>query len=482
MSPSPKKTTHRPLTVAALLLSLFLAAMEATAISTAMPTIIGELGGVALYAWVFTSYMLAATIGVPFFGKLSDLYGRKPMLLFGLVLFLVSSVLCGFATSIWQLIAFRTLQGLGAGSVQPVSITIIGDIFTFDERSRIQGLFGAVWGLAGIVGPLLGGFIVKQLDWQWVFFINVPFGLAAIVILVFAFHEEVERQKHRLDVWGGVTLTLAIIAMLSASNGYHVFLTGGASALLIGLFLKIESRAEAPILPLKLFSRRLMAVASVVGALIGAAMFSVITYLPLFVQGMLGGSPTEAGAALTPMVVAWPLASALSGRLLPRFGFRPFIWSGAVLATIAAAILKFQVSRVTGGVWLIVGSAMFGLGLGFMNTALIIAVQTSVAWKERGVATASTMFFRTIGGTMAVGVLGGILARTLEGGSEAARQVAEGLSGSELAQTGLVDTKTSDFVVLLSSVLDPIFLAVLVICSLVFLVSLAFPGGKASQS
>jgi EmrB/QacA subfamily drug resistance transporter len=427
---------NRPLTVAALLLAMFLAAMEATAVSTAMPTVIGELGGIKLYAWVFTAYMLTSTVSVPVFGKLADLYGRKPVMLIGLLLFLSFSFLCGFSTTIEQLIVFRALQGLGAGAVQTTSLTIVGDLFTLEERAKMQGVFGAVWGLAGICGPLLGGFIVKYWSWQWVFYINIPFGLASAVILLFWFHETIERHRRSLDVAGAVTLVLAVVALLGATGNSRPAPLAAAGVALLALFVWIEKRAPEPLLPIKLFSQRLMVVVSALGALVGATMFCVVTYLPLYVQGVLLGSPTAAGGVLTPMVVAWPIAAALSGRYIPRFGFRRFVVAGAAVAMLAALAMALSVQYRLALPAIYATSAVFGAGLGLINTSLIIAVQTSVSWQERGVATASTMFFRTTGGTLAVGILGGILARVLAGDPEAARAVAAHLLAAHGGSVG----------------------------------------------
>src|SRR5436305_6599570 len=406
--------TNRPLTVISLLLSLSMAAMEMTVVSTAMPTVVGDLGGIHYYSWVFTAYLLTSTVTVPLYGKLADLYGRKPVLLAGIGVFLVGSMACGLAQSIGALIAFRAVQGLGAGAMQPTTLTIVGDIYNLEERARMQGVFGAVWGVAGLVGPLLGGIIVKSLSWRWVFFINVPAGIAAAVLLVVALHERVEHHRHSLDWLGAGVLTLGLTALLFGVHGGQGTAIGlPLAAISLVLFFFIERRSPEPVVPLDLFRQRAIGVATAAGALVGAGMISMVTYVPLYVQGVLGGSPTEAGSAITPMVIGWPIASAISGRALPRVGFRVLVRSGLVISAAAAAALALLLRP---GVSLHVPQAMsaiFGVGLGLANTALLIAVQTSVEWRQRGVATASTMFARTIGGTLAVGVLGGILGAAL---------------------------------------------------------------------
>jgi EmrB/QacA subfamily drug resistance transporter len=404
------RKTHRPLTVVGVLLSMFMAAMEATVVGTAMPTVVEKLGGIEYYGWVGAVYLLTATVTMPLYGKLADLYGRKPIMVLAMAFFLAGSMASGLSRSMMQLIFFRAVQGAGAGGLQPVAITIVGDIFKPAERARIQGVFGAVWGVAGMSGPLLGGIIVKELSWQWVFFINVPFGVLSTIMLTPFFHEPVEKKEHTLDFAGTALLSAAIVALLlGASRFAPALMLPLAAALLVG-FVVVERRAREPVLSLALLARRIMAVSSVAGALIGSVMSSTVIYLPLYVQAVLAGSPTQAGGTVAPMLVGWPIASALSGRLLPRTGYRPLVRVG--FALVSAASIVVAVLLRGGAGYEALGVAMFGMGLGMglANTALIIAVQESASWQERGVATASTMFFRTIGGAVAVGALGAILA------------------------------------------------------------------------
>lgn len=409
------RPTHRPFTVTALLAALFMAAMEMTVVSTAMPTVVGDLGGIHRYAWVFTAYMLAATVTVPVFGKLADIYGRKPVLLVGVGLFLVGSLGCGLAPSMTTLIAFRALQGLGAGSIQPVSLTIVGDLFTLAERGRMQGIFGAIWGFAGLVGPLVGSAIVRVASWRWVFFLNLPFGLVSVAILLWAYHEQVAPREHPLDLAGAALLALAILALLAAAEGGTSMLVLPLAALLVMALVRVEHRAPEPILPIDLFLEPVLGMATVLGALVGGAMFATVTYVPLYVQAVLRGTPTDAGSAITPLVVGWPIASAVAGRLLPRTGYRALVRGG--LALTAAAAIGLALLLRPGASLLVprLATLLFGMGLGFANTALLLAVQTSVPWRRRGVATASTMFARSIGATLVVGALGGVLAARLVG-------------------------------------------------------------------
>ena len=401
----------------ALLLALFMAAMEMTVVSTAMPTVVAELGGALHYAWVFTAYMLASTVTVPIYGKLADLHGRKPVMMVAMALFLVGSMASGQARTMSQLIAFRALQGIGAGGMQPMALTIVGDIFKIEERAKMQGVFGAVWAIAGLIGPLLGGVIVATLSWRWVFYVNVPFGIVSTAVLTFSLVETVEKRKHGLDIAGALVLSAAVVALLLGTDGDLPWLLLPASVVLIGVFVAVEARAKEPILPLQLFSQRVLATSSVLSALAGGAMVGLITFVPLYAQGVLGSTPTEAGSTIAAMAVSWPCASALSGRLIVKVGFRALVRSGSALVALASVVLAFAMSHGATAMQLRVLAGVFGIGMGLANAPLVIAVQTSVGFSQRGVATASTMFFRNIGGTIGVGAMGVALAHALLAGS-----------------------------------------------------------------
>lgn len=388
-------------------------AMEMTVVSTAMPTVVAELGGALHYAWVFSAYMLAVTVMVPIHGKLADLYGRKPVMLVSMLIFLVGSMASGQARTMTALIAFRAIQGVGAGGLQPIALTIVGDIFEVEERARMQGVFGAVWGIAGLAGPLLGGVIVDALSWRWVFYVNVPFGILSAVILSFSLTETIEKTRRQLDIAGAALLSLAVVTLLVGVEGLMPWLLLPVSAAFGVAFVVVEHRAEEPMLPPRLFMRRVLATSSALSIATGAAMIGILTFLPLYAQGVLGASPTEAGAAIAPMAIGWPIASAVSGRLIPRLGFRPLVRLGVTILALTTVGLALAISRGATGGELRLASALFGVGMGLSNTALVIAVQTSVSFGERGVATASTMFFRSIGGTIGVGVMGVVLARAL---------------------------------------------------------------------
>jgi EmrB/QacA subfamily drug resistance transporter len=415
MNAGTTRVTHRVWTVVGLMLSLAMAALEATVVATAMPTVKGDLGGIEYYAWVTNAYLVTSAVTVPIFGKLADLYGRKPVLIFGIFVFLIGSAASGAAISMPMLIGFRALQGLGAGAMQPMPLTIVGDIFGLEERAKAQGAFGAAWGFFGLVGPLLGGFIVEHVSWRWVFFMNIPFGIAAILVLSSTFHENLPRKsKPRLDVLGAFLLMAIVVMLLVATGRTHEptsILYFVVAIVLLGAFIFVEKRAPEPIMPLQLFKSPVIRMASIINAAAGGCMFALMTYIPLFVQGVRHGTPTQAGSSITPMLVCWPIASFMAGRVIPKIGFRPLVRTGIVgtaLGSILLAVFAHQ-----GSLPISIASALFGIGMGFANIALVIAVQSSVSWEYRGVATASTMFFRINGGAIAVGLMGGILVRAL---------------------------------------------------------------------
>ena len=390
-----------------------MAALEATVVATAMPTVIAELGGFRLYGWVTAGYLLASTVSVPIYGKLADLYGRKPWLLVGIGLFLVGSMASGLSQSIVELIVFRVVQGLGAGAMLPLSLTVVGDIYSFEDRGKVQGFFSGVWGVSAIVGPLVGGAIVKSLSWRWVFYVNVPVGLGAAAILMFAFTENVTKRSGRIQWPSAIALTVASTLLLAGAEGGQSFMLFPVALVLLLLFVRLEKKSDEPILPISLFRERLFVVSSVLTAILGGLMMGTLTFLPLFVQGVLGGSPTQAGASITPMLVVWPITSAIIGRLLAKIGFRIPIVTGGFLVAGSSLGLALVVREAASALWLHVFTGGFGAGMGMAVPSTLIAVQTSVRWAQRGAATASSMFFRTMGGALMVGTLGSILAANL---------------------------------------------------------------------
>ncbi|MGI8913710.1 MAG: MDR family MFS transporter [Chloroflexota bacterium] len=403
---------NRSFILVALLLGTFLTAMEATVVSTAMPTIIGDLHGLNLYAWVFSIYLLTSTATVPLYGRLADMVGRKPVFMCGIGIFLLGSALSGLAQSMPELIFFRAVQGLGAGAVQPTVFTILGDLYSLTERARIQGLFSAIWGTASVAGPALGAFITVSIGWRWVFYVNVPFGTVAAVLLWRTLHEARQGRQHTLDYAGAATLTSGIavllFGLLGGSHG-NVFPPAIVLAfLLLAAFVLIELRAREPVLPLGMFREPFIAIPCLAGLLIGAVQFGVSSYVPLFVQGVQLGTAGDAGKALAPLSLGWPLAGFVSPRLMIRFGFRPVAILGTALVGIGTSVLVTY-SLHTALLLIVANLFVLGMGLGFSSNAFLLGAQDSVGWERRGVVTASVQFTRTMGGTVGIALLGAVL-------------------------------------------------------------------------
>lgn len=427
---------RKALVTLATLIGTFLAALDSTVVGTAMPTIIGELGGLSLYPWAFASYLVAATVTGPVFGKLSDTYGRKPVYLTGIFLFLLGSVLCGAAQGMGALIAFRTLQGLGAGAVQPIAITIVGDIFELEQRARVQGLFGLVWGVSAVAGPAVGGVLTDLISWRWVFYVNLPFGIIAAVLLAATLTETFERRTRKVDYLGTSLLTGGLVAVLLALLGGGLpggtattlaLLAGGVATLVA--FVLVERRAEDPIIPPDLFRERIIAVSSLGNLAMGGVLLGVIVYVPLFVQGSLGGTALTAGAAVATLSIGWPVASFVGGRMLLRTGYRATLLLGAVLIA-AGSALCVPMDRGTSLAYVVVAVVVIGLGLGFSSTSYLVSVQNAVPWRRRGVATSSVVFFRTVGGSLGVAAMGALLNASLgDRYRAAAERVADGDAG-----------------------------------------------------
>ena len=413
--PAPR-TLDRRFVTAALMLVMVLASMEQTVTSTAMPTIIGDLHGLEHYAWVASIYLLACTVSMPIYGRLADALGRKRVLLVAIGLFLIASVFAAFARTMLQLILFRGLQGLGAGGIMPVVLTILGDIFTLKERARIQGFFSAVWGTASLAGPALGAFLVNTLGWRSIFFVNLPFGLIAAAVLAWKYHDVEKSQSTDLDLPGAVSLAITCAALLSLVSGMGpggwslgvclallaVTLGGGA------FFVRHELSATSPIMPPNLMLRRAIGPSMIGSLLLGVGFLSLDTYVPLYVQGVLGGGATAAAGTVTPVMMTWALSGIFAAPLVIRWGFRRVAILGSACVVLGftgllvASVRVWPQSALTGLL------ALTGLGFGPASMAYLLAAQGAVTWQHRGVITGSIQFFRTIGGAVGIGLMGAL--------------------------------------------------------------------------
>lgn len=413
----------RPLVLASIMLAMFLAAIEATIVSTAMPSIAADLGGFSLYSWVFSAYLLTNAGTVLIFGKLSDLFGRKPIFLIGISVFLLGSISCAMAGSMETLIAARFFQGIGAGALMPIATTIVGDIYTKEERAKIQGYLSSVWGISAISGPALGGLFVDVLSWHYVFLMNIPLGLLAMLGIILFFHENLEKEKQSIDFMGSIWLILFVssLLMLLVEGGVGIPWGSPLMYLLLGfslfgfiLFILQERRAKDPMMPFSIWKYRSIGVANVTSLTTGMILIGVSSYLPAFVQGVMERSATVAGFTLTTMSIGWPIAATVAGRLLLKIGFRTTSILGGI-SLIIGGIFFFMLSPEKGPIWAGAGSFFIGVGMGLSSTSFIVSIQTTVSWKLRGIATASNMFMRSIGSALGAALLGGILNNRING-------------------------------------------------------------------
>jgi len=396
--------------------STALVAIDGTIIATAVPTIVHEIGGASAFPWLFSVYVLVQAVTVPVYSKLADTIGRKPIILVGIGLFLLGSVLCGAAWSMPSLIAFRVVQGLGAGAVLPMSITIAGDIYTVQERAKAQGYLASVWGVASVVGPTLGGVFSQFVSWRWIFYVNVPICIIAAILIIRALHENIEKKQHRIDYAGATLITagmsLLILAVLEGGvawawdSTYSIgaFVLGG---LLVVAFVVVESRVAEPVLPLFVFLRRLLASTSLVSLGVGAVVIGLSAYVPTYLEGSLGSPPIVAGLALAALTLGWPLAASQAGRLYLRIGFRNTVLIGLALAIVGSLSLAYFAHHPSVAV-VAISCFIIGLGMGLVAVPSLIAAQSSVGWDERGVVTGANLFFRSLGSAIGVAVFGAI--------------------------------------------------------------------------
>jgi EmrB/QacA subfamily drug resistance transporter len=423
--PTPAQAQRRVLVIfGGLMLALLISSLDQTIVSTALPTIVSDLGGLSQLSWVITGYLLASTVSTPLWGKLGDLYGRKPLFQASIVLFLAGSALCGLSQNMVELIVFRAVQGLGAGGLLVLAQAIIADVVPPRDRGRFQGLFGAVFGVTSVGGPLLGGFFVDTLSWRWIFYINLPIGAAALLVIALALPAASEQRHHTIDYLGTVLLAVAATSLVMLTTlGGNVYPWASAPTYLLAIagvvciigFVLAERRAAEPVMPLELFRNRVFIYACAIGFAVGFALFGATTYLPLFLQVVNGASPTVSGLRLLPMVLGLLLTSILSGQLISRLGrYKIFPIIGTALMTVGLFLLSRmneQTSLLTESLSMLV----LGLGLGLVFQVLVIAVQNAVDYRNLGAATSDATFFRSIGGSFGTAVFGAIFSNQLAG-------------------------------------------------------------------
>lgn len=443
----------------ALVVTMGLIAMDTTIVATAIPQVVGDLGGFDQVGWVFSAYLLAQTVTIPIYGKLADLYGRKPILVIGVVVFLLGSALCSVAWDMAALIAFRALQGLGAGSIGATVQTVAGDLYSVAERGRIQGYLASVWGISAVVAPALGGIFAQYLSWRWIFVVNLPVGGVALLLIIRRLHEDVVRQRHRIDYAGSTLVLLAagalILTLLEGGSAWAWVSAGSIAtfgvAVIAGVALfRVERRAAEPVMPLRLWTQRLTAATYAATGTAGMIVIGLSIYLPNWGQVVLGLSPVAAGFVLATMSITWPITSSLSARLYLRIGFRDSALIGSLFTVLAGLILiTLDADSV---VWIpALGAAVTGVGMGLIFSPLMVGLQNTVGWSERGVVTGGAMFSRFLGQSLGAAIFGAVANTVLRHHADLPREEA-------------MDVST-----------HAVFVAVLVVALLTFALLLAVP-------
>jgi EmrB/QacA subfamily drug resistance transporter len=409
--------------LASLMLSTGLVALDSTIIATAVPSIVHDLGGFSQFPWLFSIYLLTQAVTVPLYGKLADVFGRRPVMFFGIGVFLLGSVLCGAAWNMPSLIVFRAVQGIGAGAVQPMGMTMVGDMYNVEERARVQGYIASVWGVSSVLGPTLGGVFSEYVSWRWIFFVNLPLGALAALMLARKFKENVQRRSRSIDYAGAAVLTVgcSLITLGLLEGGISWAWASAPSMLIFGVgsaalvvFVLVERRVAEPILPLWVFRHRILIGANLTSVVVGAVLIGLTSYVPTFAQGVLGTGALVAGFAVAALSIGWPIAGSQAGRIYLRIGFRDTALIGSVV--VVAGSVLFLLLSTESQVWQVAGGCfVIGAGLGLIASPTLIAVQSIVGWERRGVVTGANMFGRSLGSAVGAAVSGAIANTTLAG-------------------------------------------------------------------
>ncbi|WP_240939679.1 multidrug efflux MFS transporter MdtP [Bacillus tequilensis] len=417
MSNEDKQQSKRTLLITGLIIAMFFSALDGTIVGTAMPKIVGDLGGLSMMTWLTTAYLLTSTTVVPIAGKLADLLGRRIVYVSGLIIFMAASALCGMANNMTELIIFRGLQGIGGGIMMPMAMIVIGDLFTGKQRAKFQGVFGAIYGLASVIGPQIGGWIVDSLNWKWVFYINLPVGIIAVIFIARGLQGRRQTGPINFDIAGIFTMIVGVVSLLLAlSFGGKDYAWGswqilGLFALaLIGIvsFIIVESKAKEPILPMYLFKNRTFTFLNLIGFFMSIGMFGAITFVPFFMQGIVGVSASESGTIMTPMMISMIITSIIGGQLVYKIGIKPQIITGMLVMAggfLLLTTLDLDTSKLVATSYM----AIIGLGMGLVMPILTLALQESFSKEELGVVTSSSQFFRSIGGTFGITMLGAVM-------------------------------------------------------------------------
>jgi len=478
-------TARRRWIVAACCVAVFMVSVESSIVATAMPSVVAAVGGFEYVSWVFAAYLLSQAVAIPIYGRLADLWGRKWLFIGSTILFLIGTLLCSAAWGMIPLVIFRFVQGVGGGGLQPLALTIIGDLYPPVERVKVQGNLNAIWGVSALSGPLIGALLTATLGWRSVFWINVPFGIAMIAILWIAFHEERHFRAHRVDYVGSLLLVIGVGALLlalvqfSALGGETIATLLGIAAVALGFLAYWEARAPEPIVPLELWRNPIVSTTNIGSLAIGMVMMGVIVFIPPYVQGVMGKSPVVAGFTLISQSLGWTIIGAFAGRLLVKITYRTMaIWGGVLL--ICGAVMLVMLDAARGPAWAFMSGAFIGFGIGFCNTTFLVAAQNAVPYQQRGAATSGNLFMRQVGASFGAALLGGVinwaLAQRIPEGRDAIDQLMDPALRAAMAPAALARLSAA-IASSLTTVYGVVLILAVISCALCFLV----PAGQRTQ-